>query len=130
MQNNSVADVLRSLASGDSHRSDMARLRDVFDEVENALRSGVRRAAILDALHDFGFTLTLKSFESALYRIRKQRQRDGQRSVVNAPSPTPEPVGDELSGLDKKQRREKLADQFITPESNNPLLKRIKEKKS
>lgn len=40
----------------------------------------------------------------------------------------PEPDSDELAGLDKKQRREKLADQFITPERSNPLLKRIREK--
>lgn len=32
--------------------------------------------------------------------------------------------GDELSGLDAKQRREKLADKFIKPESTNPLLKK------
>lgn len=73
MQTNSVADVLRALATGDKARSETARLRDVVDEVEAALAAGVSRAAILEALHGQGFTMTLKSFESALYRIRKQR---------------------------------------------------------
>lgn len=40
------------------------------------------------------------------------------------------PIGDDLSGLDKKQRREKRADQFIKPELTNALLSKIlKDKK-
>lgn len=140
MQTNSVADVLRALATGDKARSETARLRDVVDEVEAALAAGVSRAAVLEALHGQGFTMTLKSFESALYRIRKQRERTGQRQASPPPpstaTPTAEPTkepdtppisGEDLEGLDKKQRREKLADQFIKPESTNPLLKRIKK---
>ena len=78
MQKDSVADVLRSLATGDKSRSETARLRDVFPEVETALNAGVSRAAILEALHGQGFTMTLKSFESALYRIRKKRTQPAQ----------------------------------------------------
>jgi hypothetical protein len=74
MTKTSVADVLRELAKGDKARSETARLRDVMDEVEAALAAGVSRAAVLEALHGQGFTMTLKSFESALYRIRKQRE--------------------------------------------------------
>ena len=151
MQKNSVAAVLRALATGDKARSETARLRDVVDEVEAALSAGVSRAAILEALHGQGFTMTLKSFESALYRIRKQRGSTGQQTAQPAPlppvtpaAPTPapasvsapaeaspavsEPAGlDDLAGLDKKQRRERLADQFIKPESTNPLLKKLKK---
>lgn len=150
MQKNSVADVLRALATGDKARSETARLRDVVDSVESALSAGVSRVAILDALHGQGFTMTLKSFESALYRIRKQREKAGQKIAQPAPLPYAsaaviqsapvsvsqpeevapvgsEPVGDDLSGLDKKQRRERLADQFIKPESSNPLLKKLKK---
>lgn len=43
---------------------------------------------------------------------------------------TPPISGDDLEGLDKKQRREKRADQFIKPEAENPLLKRIKKENS
>ena len=73
MTKDSVADVLRALATGDKSRWETARLRDIVDEVEAALSAGVSRAAVLEALNAQGFTMTLKSFESALYRIRKKR---------------------------------------------------------
>lgn len=101
MQTNSVADVLRALATGDKARSETARLRDVVGEVEAALAAGVSRAAILEALHGQGFTMTLKSFESALYRIRKQRERPSQPQAAspqvltpreNPETPTPAPT--------------------------------------
>jgi len=74
MSKNSVAEALRTLATSDKSRSETARLRDVFGEVEDALKAGVSRAAILETLHAQGFTMTPKSFESALYRLRKQTQ--------------------------------------------------------
>lgn len=77
MQKNSVVDALRALAAGEKSRSETARLRDVFNDVEAALSAGVSRAAILETLHSQGFTMTLKSFESAIYRIRKQREKKG-----------------------------------------------------
>ena len=88
MTKTSVADVLRELAKGDKSRSETARLRDVIDEVEAALAAGVRRSAVLEALHGQGFTMTLKSFESALYRIRKQRGQ-GTAGAPAAPAPAP-----------------------------------------
>lgn len=90
MTKTSVADVLRELAKGDKSRSETARLRDVIDEVEAALAAGVSRSAVLDALHGQGFTMTLKSFESALYRIRKQR---GQGTAGIPAAPVPAPLG-------------------------------------
>ncbi len=104
MQKNSVADVLRALATGNKARSETARLRDVVDSVESALSAGVSRAAVLEALHGQGFTMTLKSFESALYRIRKQREKAGQKTTQPPPlannsterednkTPTPQPA--------------------------------------
>ncbi|GAE48496.1 MULTISPECIES: hypothetical protein [Xanthomonas] len=89
MTKTSVADVLRELAKGDKSRSETARLRDVIDEVEAALAAGVSRSAVLDALHGQGFTMTLKSFESALYRIRKQR---GQGTAGTPAAPVPAPL--------------------------------------
>lgn len=148
MQKDSVADVLRSLATGDKSRSETARLRDVFPEVETALNAGVSRAAILEALHGQGFTMTLKSFESALYRIRKQQAKTG--AVPPRPASLPplattneaqqprQPLAGEseskpdapddsaLAGLDAKQRREAVADRFIKPETN-ALFRRKKE---
>ncbi|MGF6755250.1 hypothetical protein P3T16_002645 [Paraburkholderia sp. GAS42] len=73
---------LRALANDDKARSETARLRDVFDEVETVLRSGVRRKAVVTALQEQGFKMTLASFKSALERIREERAEAG------IPSPT------------------------------------------
>lgn len=83
MTSNSVAEVLQALAKGDKARSETARLRDVFGEVEAAINAGVSRAAILEALHEKGFTMAMRSFESALYRIRKERA--GQENTKGQP---------------------------------------------
>lgn len=64
---------LRELAKDGSAKSETARLRDIFDDVEEALRSGVRRGAVLAKLNENGFTMTAASFKSALQRIRKER---------------------------------------------------------
>lgn len=76
--NKSTSDALRALAKGDDSRSETARLRDVIDDVEAALEAGVSRTAILETLHQQGFKMSLKSFESALYRIRKRRAAAGK----------------------------------------------------
>lgn len=73
-----VGEALRSLAMEDSSRSETARLRDVFDDVEAALGRGVRREAVLTLLQEKGFTMTMASFKSALQRIRKERAGDGE----------------------------------------------------
>lgn len=93
MEKNSVADVLRALATDDRSRSETARLRDVIDEVEAALSAGVKRQTVLDALNSRGFNMTLRSFESALYRIRKQRRGNPAPSRSTAAvSQTSEPA--------------------------------------
>jgi len=56
----------------------------VFDEVEGALNAGVSRAAILETLHGQGFTMTAKSFESALYRLRRRQGADEKTKPVHA----------------------------------------------
>lgn len=90
MTSNSVAEVLQALAKGDKARSETARLRDVFDEVEAAINAGVSRAAILEALHEKGFTMAMRSFESALYRIRKERAGQEKTKEQSVGKPTVE----------------------------------------
>ncbi|MBK3786100.1 hypothetical protein G3A43_38440 [Paraburkholderia aspalathi] len=101
MTESTLRKTLVRLATGDGHRSETARLNDVFDEVETALRAGVRRAAVLDALHRQGFRMTLYSFESALARLRKRRRPTAQKpadsslaQVVSTPAlgGAPEPL--------------------------------------
>jgi hypothetical protein len=91
MQEN-LDEMLRALASGSSSRSETARLNDVFESVEQAIKAGVSREAILATLHKKGFTLSMKGFESALYRIRKKRskQAEAPEAQQSAPSQLPE----------------------------------------
>ncbi|MEQ7770327.1 hypothetical protein [Xanthomonas hortorum] len=97
-----MADVLRELAKGDKSRSETARLRDVIDEVEAAITAGVSRSAVLEALHGQGFTMTLKSFESALYRIRKQRGQGETGAPASARFSHDEKGGEVASVVGKK----------------------------
>lgn len=71
----SLSETLRKMATEHESRSETDRLRDVFLDVENALQSGVSRKAVLEALHQDGFTMSLKMFDKALYRIRKANQK-------------------------------------------------------
>lgn len=73
MGENDISARLRALATDEKRRPETARLRDVFDDVEAALRAGVPQADVLAELHQAGFKMTLASFKSALQRIRKER---------------------------------------------------------
>jgi hypothetical protein len=73
MAENDLIERLQALAQSSERRSKTARLRDVFDHVEGALRAGVARVDVLDELNRDGFGLTLASFKSALQRIRRER---------------------------------------------------------
>lgn len=64
---------LRELAGGDDGRSETARLKEVYEEVEKALSAGVKQAAIHEALVKNGFSFSLSGFKSSLARIRKNR---------------------------------------------------------
>lgn len=72
MDDNNISEKLKTLARG-GNRSATARLREIFDEIETALRSGVRRKDIHQALKESGFNISFSSFELAIYRIRKER---------------------------------------------------------
>lgn len=144
MDKTSVAEALRTLADSKS-RSETSRLREVFAEVEAALSAGVSRSAILETLHEQDFKMTAKSFESALYRLRKQRnagQLEKPKNVhmhegipaakpqFSTPEETEDKPPDEGTLLTAKQRRELRADKYVRPESqtSNPLLKSIMKK--
>lgn len=85
LKKDTLVEALRTLEASDENRSETSRLIDVFDDVESALRCGVRRTAVLAALHSQGFTMTAKSFESAIYRIRKKRKLNGAHADIQAP---------------------------------------------
>lgn len=146
MTEQAAAEALRALAQGTENRSKIGRLRGVFAEVEKAQQAGVSNSKIVETLNGQGFDLTLKTFETMLYRIRQEQTKKSppewpveRRSATTTPPVGPKVEvreeeqqagqGDDLAGLSRKERQEKRADQFIKPETTNPLFKRLKEKK-
>ena len=80
MSETKLLEALSKLAKGDG-RPEMSKLRDIFQQIENTLRAGVCRADVLDALHDQGFRMKLRSFESALYRLRKEQKKTPMQTI-------------------------------------------------
>lgn len=90
MDKSPAAQALLSLAKENAGRTKAARLREVFDEIETAQRAGVSNAKIVETLNEQGFDLTLKTFETMLYRIRKkQRQATASSAGRSHDEPTP-----------------------------------------
>ena len=54
-------------------RPGAARLRDVFDLVESALRAKVPQQEVLAELNKIGIEMSMGAFKSALQRVRKQQ---------------------------------------------------------
>ena len=68
---------INQLKNDPNSKSETARLRQIFAEVEAALSAGVSREKIVEVLQQQGFTMGLKSFDSALYRIRRKQKNQG-----------------------------------------------------
>lgn len=77
MDKNDVAERIRVLVAA-GNRPEAAKLRDIFDDVEVALKARVPQADVLAELHKLGFKMTLGGFKSALQRIRKERKKTGE----------------------------------------------------
>ncbi|MGQ0756751.1 hypothetical protein ACT43E_20780 (plasmid) [Acinetobacter baumannii] len=120
--NKSTSDALRALAKGDDSRSETARLRDVIDDVEAALEAGVSRTAILETLHQQGFKMSLKSFESALYRIRKRRAAAGKvaqpKTAVTPAAAKPQSSATSAASTSVEAPKNEGTDKFVERQSN------------
>ena len=71
-----VGEALRSLAQDDSARSNMARLRDIYETVEDTIAKGVTHERVLATLNEKGFSMTLAGFRSALQRLRAEKEKN------------------------------------------------------
>lgn len=74
MDNTKIVKALEDLASSSSRR-ESARLREVFDSIEASLAAGVTRIQVLESLHQNGFTMSINTFNTTIYRIRQQKRR-------------------------------------------------------
>ncbi len=68
-----AASRLRSLAQDVNKRSKTAVLRDVFLDIERAVRAGVSQVVILEELRALGLDMNEHAFRSALRRLRAER---------------------------------------------------------
>ena len=74
MDKKTVSERLNALASNDAKRTKAARLRDVIDDVESALASGVPRTKVLETLNQLGLGMSLSTFDMTLHRIRAKQK--------------------------------------------------------
>ncbi len=86
MNKQQVSERLRALATGDEHRSKTARLRDVYADVEIALKAGVSRATVLKELEAAGLKMSMASFTGTLQRIRAAMKSQQKNNTVPAQS--------------------------------------------
>lgn len=144
MDKSAAAQALLSLAQEGKGRTKTARLREILGEIETAQQAGVSNARIVETLNAQGFDLTLKTFETMLYRIRKKQRQttatpaglghdQGKPPATHAiptlrnadeATPATEPEPPEVGQLSLKQRGERKADQYMKPGIANPLLKK------
>lgn len=81
MDKKSVQDALLALTHEMESRSKTAQLQQVLSQIEDAQKAGVRNAKIVETLNKHGFSLTLKTFEMMLYRIRERQRLERQKST-------------------------------------------------
>lgn len=152
MSQNSVVEALRALAASNSKRSETSRLRAVLPEIEIAFAAGISRESMLETLRAQGFKLSLKTFDTVIWRLRKERDSgESKRSrTAGIPaaitlSPTASPQGltpkegqeeqgaasnaDDDLPLTPQAKRERRASQFIKSDTTNPLLRRLQKDK-
>ena len=122
-----LVDALREAASGTQHRSQTARLRNVFDEVQQTFQRGLSRRGLLEVLHGHGFKFTYRSLGVAIYRIRKERiagaassstprqsvlmpPPPAQVSVSHSPAPAPRTISNPTDLIRSRNRPINLKD--------------------
>lgn len=75
MSQDAVKKELAALMNNDADKTDMAKLRLIYDQVEATLDAGVRREKVLDLLKKHGIKMNINTFNNAMYRIRKKSKK-------------------------------------------------------
>ena len=73
MNHNELPGKIRELALQSTDRPKMARLRDIFDDLEFAIKAGVSISMLVETVKQSGLVMTENAFKVALSRIRKER---------------------------------------------------------
>lgn len=91
MSNEKILEAMKILSQDKDKkiRSAISRLRGNFDAIEIALKNGVKRKAIWEEFFKEGYAIPFKTFESAIYRINKERSKSKKTtsalSIESAP---------------------------------------------
>jgi len=92
MEEKTDIQVLRELAQNNAVRTKIARIRDIYDEIEATQKAGVTNKAIVETLNKRGYDMGLKHFETMLHRIRGERAKAQQQERdCNGPIPDDPP---------------------------------------
>lgn len=89
MDKSPAEQALLALAKEDAGRTKTARLREMLSAIEATKRAGVSNARIVETLNAQGFDLTLKTFETMLYRIRKKQTKQTPAALGHDQKVTP-----------------------------------------
>ena len=87
MANSTLGDEIRKLAQDNNKRSKAARFRDIYNEVEAAIKAGVSIETIHETARNNGLDLTLESFKTNLYRTRRAIGKGKLKKEYVAPEP-------------------------------------------
>lgn len=134
-----ILEAMQALSQDKSRekRSAIARLRGNFNGIELALSKGVKLKAIWEQFEKEGYGIPLKTFESAVNRIQKERatqpteKRDLQLAekvpATLVASIAIENAGTPFTGKSAKQRRDEVASKWCPNDSEplSPLLSNI-----
>ena len=77
-----LVEQLSVLASDDTKRSKAARLRDIIDEVEATLATGITRAEVVKKLSENGLEMALATFNAELQKIRNKKGKHSVTPVI------------------------------------------------
>lgn len=86
MDSKEIAESLRKLAGDKTKRNKTGILREVLDDIEACLASGISHADVVKVLNGHGLGMTYGTFGSTLRRLRQQRTKQG--SVKPKPTHT------------------------------------------
>lgn len=100
MEDKNLSVKLQELAKG-TNRPATARIRERFAEIEIALKAGVSRRQVYEALIEYGIEIKFESFELTIYRLRKEKSGEkptpASSTVVLGHDPPPKPAADALA---------------------------------
>ena len=139
-------DPIRALIKEKKNRSKIGQVRELLPSIQDAHAAGVSLERIVAELHKMGIEVTYAYLRNILYRIRNNSKAEKNKpnetgtnlttiSTQNNSDKNTSEKETKIKAIDQedltpKQRREKIADLFVSETKISPRLQRILEKKN